>query len=201
MIHTLPSLPYEYNALEPYFDETTMKIHHTKHHQTYVDKLNAALEAHADLKEKSPEELIKNLNSIPESIRTAVRNHGGGHLNHSFWWPMLKKDAQFKGEIAEAINKTFGSFDKFKEDFSKAALGIFGSGWGWLVLNNDKLEIMTTPNQDNPLSPGKVPILGIDMWEHSHYLRYLNRKPDYIEAFFNVINWNKVNENFLKGKE
>mgnify|MGYP001578723390 CR=1 FL=1 len=198
MIHTLPSLPYEYNALEPYFDETTMKIHHTKHHQTYVDKLNAALEAHADLKEKSPEELIKNLNSIPESIRTAVRNHGGGHLNHSFWWPMLKKDAQFKGEIAEAINKTFGSAEKFKEDLKNAALNRFGSGWAWLVLHNKKLEIISTANQDNPLSEGKIPILAIDVWEHSYYLKHKSNRATYIDDFFHVINWNKVNELYEK---
>ncbi len=201
MVHVLPQLPYAYNALEPYFDELTMKIHHTKHHQTYVDKLNAALEKHPELQKKTVEELLKNLSSLPEDIRIAVRNHGGGHFNHSFWWPMLKKDTEFTGEIAEAIKEKFLSFDKFKEEFSKVALGVFGSGWGWLVMNNGKLEIMVTPNQDSPLSQGRVPILGIDMWEHAMYLRFQNRKPEYVEAFFNLINWEKVNEYYMKAKQ
>jgi len=200
MTFTLPVLPYAYDALEPYFDEQTMKIHHTKHHQAYVDKLNAALEKHEDLQQKTVEELVKHLNSLPSDILTAVRNHGGGHLNHSTWWPMLKKDVKFHGKAADAIVKHYGNFDKFKEEFTKAALGIFGSGWGWLVVNNDKLEIMTTPNQDNPLSQGKIPILGIDVWEHSYYLKHKSNRTAYLEDFFFVINWDKVNENFSKAR-
>lgn len=192
----MPSLPYGYDALEPYIDAKTMEIHYTKHHQTYVDKLNAALEGQGDLQGKSVEELIKELESIPESIRTAVRNHGGGHANHSFFWPILKKEVQLAGEIAEAINSKFGSFDKFKEEFSKAATGLFGSGWAWLVASNGQLEIIATPNQDSPLSQGKTPVLGIDVWEHAYYLKYQNRRPEYVEAFFNVINWDKINEHF-----
>ncbi|MEK6922479.1 MAG: superoxide dismutase [Nanoarchaeota archaeon] len=200
MVHTLPKLPYSYNSLEPYFDEETMALHHTKHHQAYINKLNAALEKHPQLQNKPVEELIKNPNSVPEDIRTAVRNHGGGHFNHSFWWPMLKKDTKFSGEIAEAINKKFGSFEKFKEEFSNVALSLFGSGWTWLVLNNSKLEIVQTPNQDCPLSHGKIPVLGIDMWEHSFYKKRGPDKAGYIEDFFNVINWEKVNENYKKAK-
>ena len=200
-MHTLPKLEYEYNSLEPFIDEKTMIIHHTKHHQTYVDKLNAALEKHPELQKKSAEELIKDLNKIPEDIRNAVRNHGGGHVNHSMFWKLLKKNVRFKGEVADEIKNKFGGFDKFKEEFSKAVLGIFGSGWGWLVVNGGKLEIVTTPNQDNPISMGKIPILGIDMWEHSWYIKHNANKSAYVEDFFHVINWEKVNKNFKKGKE
>jgi Fe-Mn family superoxide dismutase len=200
MIHKLPALPYAYNALEPYIDEQTMQIHHTKHHQTYVDKLNAALEGYDDLQKKSAEELIKDLNSIPEKIRTAVRNHGGGHANHSFFWPLLWKEVDFGGEVGDAINAKFGEYDTFKEKFSNTAALLFGSGWAWLVLNNAELEITTTPNQDSPLSQGQIPILGLDVWEHAYYLKYQNRRPEYITAFFNVINWEKVNENFKAAK-
>lgn len=200
MTYTLPELSYPYNALEPYFDELTMKIHHTKHHQTYVDKLNAALESHQNLKNKPVEELLKNLNAIPESIKTAVRNHGGGHFNHSFWWPMLKKNIEFKGEVSKAIISTFGSYDKFKEELKNVALSRFGSGWAWLVIHNGKLEIYSTPNQDCPLSEGKIPILGIDMWEHSWYLKHNANKSAYVEDFFHVINWEQVNENFKQTK-
>ncbi len=197
--HTLPNLPYDYNALEPYIDEQTMRIHHTKHHQTYIDKLNAALEAHKELQEKSAEELITNLNSIPEAIRTAVRNHGGGHANHSFFWPIMKNDGQHaEGEVLEAINAKFGSFDKFKEQFSAAAAGLFGSGWAWLVVTNGALEVLTTPNQDSPLSQGKTPVLGIDVWEHAYYLKYQNKRADYIAAWFSVINWEMVAKNFAE---
>jgi Fe-Mn family superoxide dismutase len=196
MIHKLPALPYAYNALEPYIDEQTMKIHHTRHHQTYVDKLNAALEGHADLQKKSAEDLLQNLGSIPEKIRTAVRNHGGGHANHSFFWPLLWKDVVFGGEVAAAIKAKFDDYDGFKEQFSNAAALLFGSGWTWLVLNNGELEITTTTNQDSPLSQGHIPILGLDVWEHAYYLKYQNRRPEYITAFFNVINWEKVDENF-----
>ncbi len=195
MIHTLPELPYAYDALEPYIDEHTMRIHHTKHHQTYVDKLNAAIEGHDDLQQLSVVELVKQLGSVPEKIRTAVRNHGGGHVNHSFFWPLLKKGVSVDSDIAEAINSRFGEFQKFKEEFSTAAALLFGSGWTWLVVDNGKLEIMTTPNQDSPLSQGKTPVLGLDVWEHAYYLKYQNRRPEYISAFFEVVNWEKVNEN------
>ena len=192
MSHKLPELPYAYNALEPYFDAQTMEIHYTKHHQTYVDKLNAALEKHSDLQSKSVEDLLRDLNSVPESIRTAVRNHGGGHFNHSFFWPMLRKETSYGGAVADAINSSFGSFDTFKEKFSNSAALLFGSGWAWLVWSNNELQIVTTANQDNPLSQGKIPILGIDVWEHAYYLKYQNRRPEYIAAFWNVINWEEV---------
>ncbi len=196
MQHTLPKLLYEYNALEPFIDEQTMRLHHSKHHQTYVDKLNAALEGHPELQNKSVEELIKDLNKIPDSIRTAVRNHGGGHLNHSFFWQLLKKDVKFDGNIAKAINTKFGSFEKFKEEFTKAAVGVFGSGWAWLVLNNKQLEIMTTPNQDSPLSVGKTSLLTLDVWEHAYYILRQNRRQEYIEAWWNVVNWQQVEDNY-----
>jgi Fe-Mn family superoxide dismutase len=200
MSHQLPELSYAYNALEPYIDAQTMEIHHTKHHQAYIDKLNAALEGHADLQNKSVEDLLRNLNAVPESIRTAVRNHGGGHFNHSFFWPMLRKETKFSGKIADAINSRFGGFDKFKDQFSNAAATLFGSGWAWLTWSKNELQIMATPNQDNPISQGKTPILGIDVWEHAYYLKYQNRRPEYISAFFNVINWDKVNEYFKAAK-
>lgn len=198
MAHELPKLPYAYDALEPYIDAKTMEIHHTKHHQAYVNNLNAALEKHPELQSKPVEELIRDLNKIPEDIRTAVRNHGGGHANHSFFWPILKKDEESGGMVIEAINAKFGSFQKFKEQFSDAAVKLFGSGWAWLVINGGKLEIITTPNQDSPLSQGKKPVLSIDVWEHAYYLKYQNRRVEYVEAFFNVINWTKVNEIFEK---
>ncbi len=198
MAHELPKLPYAYDALEPHIDAKTMEIHHTKHHQAYVNNLNAALEKHPELQSKPVEELIRDLNKIPEDIRTAVRNHGGGHANHSFFWPILKKDEESGGMVIEAINAKFGSFQKFKEQFSDAAVKLFGSGWAWLVINGGKLEIITTPNQDSPLSQGKKPVLSIDVWEHAYYLKYQNRRVEYVEAFFNVINWTKVNEIFEK---
>jgi Fe-Mn family superoxide dismutase len=201
MPHTLPVLPYPYDALEPHFDAQTMTIHHTKHHQTYVDKLNAALEGNADLQKKTLEELLMSLNAVPENIRTPVRNHGGGHFNHSFWWPMLKKDVAPKGDIVKAIESKFTSLDKFKELFSTAAANLFGSGWAWLVVSGGQLEIVGTPNQDNPLSQGKKPVLGVDVWEHAYYLKYQNRRPDYLKAFWNVVNWDKVNEYYLATKE
>lgn len=201
MIHKLPELQYAYSALEPYIDTQTMEIHHTKHHQVYVDKLNAALEGHEDLQNKSVEDLLRNLDSVPESIRTAVRNHGGGHFNHSFFWPMLRKETTFSGDVADAINSTFGDFGKFKQEFSNAAALLFGSGWAWLVWHNGELQIRTTANQDNPLSQGKTPILGIDVWEHAYYLKYQNRRPEYINAFFEVINWDTVNEYFKAAKQ
>ncbi len=194
MNHKLPEMPYAYDALEPYFDAKTMEIHHTRHHQTYVDKLNAAIEGQDALQGKGAEELLGNLDAVPENIRTAVRNHGGGHANHSFWWPMLKKDVAFSGPAAEAITAQYGGFDSFKEKFSNAAALLFGSGWTWVVLDQGKLDIVTTANQDNPISHGKTPVLGIDVWEHAYYLKYQNRRPDYIEAFFNLINWERVND-------
>lgn len=196
MKHELPNLPYSYDALEPFFDAMTMEIHHTKHHKAYVDKLNAALEKFPGLQEKTAEELIANLDSIPEEIRNAVRNNGGGHVNHSFFWQILsveKKD--FSGQAAEAISSKFGGLEEFKKKFIESAIGRFGSGWAWLVVNSDKeLEIVSTQNQDSPITHGKFPILGLDVWEHAYYLKYQNRRNDYCEAFFNLINWEKISE-------
>jgi len=196
MSYTLPKLDYSYSALEPFIDARTMEIHHTKHHQTYIDKLNAALKGHEDLEKLSVEKLVRDFNSVPEAIRTAVRNHGGGHANQSFFWPTLKRNGKPSGPVVDAITKKFESFDKFRENFSNAATLLFGSGWAWLVVNKGELEITTTPNQDSPLSQGKTPILGIDVWGHAYYLTYQNHRPEYIAAFFNVINWDKVNEHF-----
>ncbi len=196
MSHILPDLPYSYDALEPFFDAQTMEIHHTKHHQTYVDKLNAAVKGDEKLSQLDVGQLVRNLNEVPEKIRTAVRNHGGGHINHSFFWPTLKKDVAAQGPVVDAITKQFGSFDSFKESFSNSAALLFGSGWAWLVFDSGNLSIVTTPNQDNPISQGKVPLLGLDVWEHAYYLKYQNRRPEYVSAFFNVINWEKINENF-----
>jgi Fe-Mn family superoxide dismutase len=196
MIFTLPDLGYAYDALEPHIDAQTMEIHHTKHHQTYIDKLNTALGDYPDFQEYRVEELLSKLDTIPDAIRTAVRNHGGGHANHTFFWPLLKKDVAFSGEVADAVTKQFGGFDAFKQEFSNKAALLFGSGWTWLVTDDSGLSIVTTANQDNPLSQGKTPLLGLDVWEHAYYLKYQNRRPEYIEAFFNVINWDKVNENF-----
>lgn len=199
MPHTLPKLPYEYNALEPYIDAQTMEIHHTKHHQTYIDKLNAAVEKYPELAEKPVEELLKDLNAVPEDIRTTVRNHGGGHYNHSLFWNMMAPSAGGKpqGEIATAINEKFGSFDDFTKAFTEAATTRFGSGWAWLVITKENtLEIMSTANQDSPISEGKIPLLGLDVWEHAYYLHYNQRRPDYIEAFWNVVNWNEVQKRY-----
>ena len=192
----LPQLEYEYNALEPYIDEQTMRIHHSKHHQAYTDNFNKAIEG-TDLSNKEAEDIIKNLNKVPENIRNAVRNNGGGYVNHKLFWQILKKDVKIKGEIEKAILKKFGSFDKFKEEFSNAAITQFGSGWAWLVVNKSQLEIVKTSNQDSPLTEGKIPILCIDVWEHSYYLHYQNRRAEYIQNFFNVINWDKVNKLYL----
>ncbi len=193
MTHQLPSIGYDYDALEPFIDAKTMEIHHTKHHQTYVDKLNAALKGNDSLAELTANELISDLTKVPEEIRTAVRNHGGGHSNHSFFWPLLKKDVAFGGTIEAAIKRDFGDFDTFKSEFSNKAALLFGSGWTWLTMDQGKLAIMTTPNQDSPISAGKTPILGLDVWEHAYYLKYQNRRPDYINAFFEIINWDEVN--------
>ncbi|GGJ47832.1 superoxide dismutase [Virgibacillus salexigens] len=198
----LPELPYAYDALEPTIDKETMNIHHTKHHNTYVTKLNGALEGHADLQNKSLEDLISNLDAVPESSRTAVRNNGGGHANHSLFWKILSPNGggEPTGELAKKIDTKFGSFDKFKEEFGNAATGRFGSGWAWLVLNNGDLEIMSTPNQDSPLMEGKTPILGLDVWEHAYYLKYQNKRPDYVSAFWNVVNWDQVAKNYNEAK-
>ena len=200
MTYTLPQLGYSYDSLEPFIDAKTMEIHYTKHHQGYVDKLNKAIGSHPELADKSAEDLLKELDSIPEDIRTAVRNNGGGHVNHSFFWPLLKKEVEAKGEIVEAIKEKFGSLDKFKEDFSAKAATLFGSGWCWLVMNNGQLEIVQTHNQDNPISQGMIPVIGLDVWEHAYYLKYQNKRPEYIEAFFSIINWETANENYLKAK-
>jgi Fe-Mn family superoxide dismutase len=197
MSHTLPKLEYAYDALEPYIDARTMEIHYTKHHQTYIDKFNAALKGHGALEALNVEKLIRDLNAVPEAIRTAVRNHGGGHANHSFFWPTLKKGGKAGGPAVEAIAKKFGSFDKFKEDFSNAAALLFGSGWAWLAVNKGELEILTTPNQDSPVSQGKIPILGIDVWEHAYYLKYQNRRAEYVANWWNVVNWTKVAAMFV----
>lgn len=201
MAETLPKLPYSYDALEPYIDAKTMEIHHTKHHQTYVDKFNAAVGSESKVTGKSAENLVSNLDTVPENIRNAVRNHGGGHINHAFFWQILKKDVKPAGDTFNTINKTFGSYDEFKAKFSAEAANRFGSGWAWLVDNNGKLEIMSTANQDSPLSLGKTPLIGLDVWEHAYYLKYQNRRPDYIAAFFNVINWTKVDEYYAVLKE
>ena len=198
MSHTIPSLGYDYDALEPYIDAKTMEIHHTKHHQTYVDKLNAALEGHGDLAALEVNALISDLSRVPEEIRGAVRNHGGGHANHSFFWPTLKKGVALEGNVKEIIDRDFGSFDKFKQEFSTKAALLFGSGWTWLTYDQGKLSVITTPNQDSPVSQGLTPILGIDVWEHAYYLKYQNRRPDYISAFFEIINWEQVNKNLAQ---
>lgn len=202
MAYQTPELPYDYSALEPHIDETTMRIHHDKHHSGYVNKLNAALEGHDDLANKSVEELVSNLDAVPENIRTAVRNNGGGHANHSLFWEVLSPNGggEPTGAVGDAIKAKFGSYDAFKEQFAAAAAGRFGSGWAWLVVNNGELEITSTPNQDNPLSEGKTPILGLDVWEHAYYLKYQNKRPDYIAAFFNVINWDEVNKRYAAAK-
>lgn len=188
---SLPKLKYSYDALEPYIDAQTMELHHTKHHQTYTDKLNAALEGHANLQAKDIRELLTNLDELPEDIRSAVRNNGGGYLNHWVFWEIMSPDGggEPEGKLAEKIREDFGSFEDFKKKMTDAAITRFGSGWAWLVLDNGKLDVVSTPNQDNPISEGKEPLLGIDVWEHAYYLKYQNRRPDYLEAWWNVVNW------------
>jgi len=196
MAHSLPPLPYPADALEPHIDKQTMEIHHGKHHNAYVTNLNAALEKHPELQSKSAEELIKGINSVPEDIRTAVRNNGGGHVNHSMFWQIMGPNAGGAptGAIADAIKASFGSFDAFKEQFAKAGAGRFGSGWAWVIDQGGKLAIESTPNQDNPMMDSKKPVFGIDVWEHAYYLKYQNRRPDYISAWWNVVNWAEVNK-------
>lgn len=195
MAHELPALPYSYNALEPHIDEQTMQIHHTKHHQTYVTKLNAALEGQPELASKSVNELIADLASVPESIRVAVRNNGGGHSNHTMFWQVMSPNGSGEpnGNVENAIDAAFGSFTTFKEQFSAAGAGRFGSGWVWLVNSGGSLSIESSPNQDSPIMDGKSAILGLDVWEHAYYLKYQNRRPDYMAAWFNTINWDEVN--------
>ena len=203
MAHELPDLPYDHDALEPHIDAETMRIHHSKHHQGYVNNLNAALEKHPELADKSLEELLGDLDSVPEDIRTAVRNNGGGHANHSLFWPCMAPGSGGtpSGELADAIDSTFGSFDAFVEMFSKAAATRFGSGWAWLCVDGDGgLVVTSTANQDNPVSDGLKPILGLDVWEHAYYLNYQNRRPDYVKAWWNVVNWEHVSENFAGAK-
>ncbi len=204
MKYELPQLPYAYDALEPYIDAKTMELHHTKHHQTYVTKLNEALDKHPEIAEAPLASLLANLPKVPEDIRMAVRNHGGGHLNHSFFWTIMARagdggGGEPSGKIADAIAATFGDFARFKDAFTKAAAGVFGSGWAWLARNSDgKILVMTTPNQDSPLMVGATPILGLDVWEHAYYLKYQNKRPDYIDAWWNVVNWRGVDEAFSK---
>ena len=198
MAYELPPLPYDYNALEPTIDEQTMHLHHEKHHNTYVTNLNAALEKHPDADKGSLEELLANLDSVPEDIRTAVRNNGGGHVNHTMFWQIMSpgKGGEPTGAVGDAIKSAFGSFDAFKEQVAKAGVTRFGSGWAWLIDAGGKLVIESTPNQDSPLMEGKKPVLGLDVWEHAYYLKYQNRRPDYIGAWWNVVNWDEVNKRF-----
>ena len=194
----LPPLPYDYAALEPYIDEATMKLHHDKHHQAYVTNLNGAVEKHPELGSKSPEDLIKDLDAIPEDVRAVVRNNGGGHVNHTMFWQIMKPKGggQPMGNIATQISADFGDFEAFKKTFNETTAKQFGSGWGWLVWKGGKLAVVTTPNQDNPLSQGLYPILGNDVWEHAYYLKYQNKRPDYLAAWWNVVNWDEVNKRF-----
>ncbi|HJO17260.1 MAG: superoxide dismutase [Vicinamibacterales bacterium] len=196
MVHELPPLSYAYDALEPHVDEQTMRIHHGKHHAAYIKNLDAALEKHPDLQSKGLDELMGDLASVPEDIRTAVRNNGGGHWNHSMFWQVMGPNAggDPTGKVAEAITASFGNFDSLKDQFAKAAAGRFGSGWVWIVVDGNTLSVVSTPNQDNPLMDGKCAILGLDVWEHAYYLNYQNRRPDYVKAWWNVVNWVEVNK-------
>jgi superoxide dismutase, Fe-Mn family len=195
---TLPDLPYDFGALEPHIDEQTMRIHHGKHHATYVNNVNAALEKHPELQYDSVEELMRNFERVPEDIKTAVRNNGGGHANHSLFWRVMAPNGggEPTGAIAQAISSAFGGFGDFKEKFANAAKGRFGSGWAWLVVADGGVQVTDTANQDSPLMNGQTPILGLDVWEHAYYLNYQNRRPDYIEAWWNVVNWDEVNRRF-----
>ncbi|MBC1522705.1 superoxide dismutase [Listeria booriae] len=202
MTYELPKLAYTYDALEPNFDKETMEIHYSKHHNTYVTKLNEALEGHDDLAAKSIEDLVADLNSVPENIRTAVRNNGGGHANHSFFWTILSPQGggEPTGALADAINAEFGSFEEFKTQFANSGVARFGSGWAWLVVKDGKLSIISTPNQDSPLTEGCTPVIGLDVWEHAYYLKFQNLRPKYIETFWNVVDWDKAAEYFNAAK-
>ena len=203
MAFELPPLPYDYAALEPYIDEATMKLHHDKHHQTYVTNLNGAIEKHPELGSKSPEELIKDLPSIPEDVRKVVQNNGGGHVNHTMFWEIMAPHAggEPTGDLRVQIIDDFGSFEDFKKLFNETTAKQFGSGWGWLVFESGKLKVVTTANQDNPISQGLYPILGNDVWEHAYYLKYQNKRPDYLAAWWNTVNWTAVNTRFEKAKK
>lgn len=202
MAHTLPSLPYPVDALEPSIDKMTMEIHHGRHHKAYVDNLNKALEGQAGLADKPIDQLIRDLSKVPENIRNAVRNNGGGHANHSMFWQIMAKGAGGKpsGPIADAINQSFTDFATFQAKMKEAALGRFGSGWAWLVWSNNKLQIMSTANQDNPLMEGQAPVMGVDVWEHAYYLKYQNKRADYVDAWWNVVNWAEVAKRFSEAK-
>jgi superoxide dismutase, Fe-Mn family len=197
MAYSVPDLPYDYDALEPHIDEATMRVHHDKHHQAYVDKANAALEG-TEWADKDIEEVIANLDQLPDDKRTAVRNNGGGHVNHSFFWQIMSPDGggEPAGALADAINERFGGFDSFKEEFKNAGVGQFGSGWAWLVHDGTGLQVTSTPNQDSPITDGQTPLLGVDVWEHAYYLKYQNKRPDYLDAFWNVVNWDEVAARF-----
>jgi Fe-Mn family superoxide dismutase len=198
---SLPQLPYPYDALEPYIDKMTMEIHHTKHHQAYINNLNSALEKYPEFHNLELEEILRNLNQLPEEIRTAVRNNGGGHYNHSLFWEIMKPNGggEPKGKLKEEIERNFGSFEEFKKLFSETAIKHFGSGWAWLVITSDKkLKVYSMLNQDNPLMNGDIPIMGLDVWEHAYYLKYQNRRAEYVEAWWHVVNWDKIEENLLK---
>ena len=198
----VPPLPYAFDALEPHIDAKTMEIHHDKHHAAYVAKLNGALEGHADLQKKKVEELLRDINSVPEGIRTAVRNHGGGHANHSLFWEIMGPGGggNPSGALAQAIQQAFGSFDSLKEKLNNAATNQFGSGWGWLVVADGKLDVIARPNQDSPLMEGKTPVLGVDVWEHAYYLKYQNRRPDYLAAWWNTVNWQAVADRYSRAR-
>ena len=202
-VHSVPSLPYAFDALEPYIDARTMEIHHDKHHGAYVTNLNKALEGHPELQRLAVEQLIAKLDTVPESIRTAVRNNGGGHANHSLFWTIMKKGGggEPKGELAEAIRNAFGSFADFRTRFSQAAATRFGSGWAWLMIQNGKLIVDSAANQDSPLMMGAQPVMGLDVWEHAYYLKYQNRRPEYIEAWWNVVNWDQIAENYAHARK
>ena len=199
--YSLPQLPYPYDGLEPYIDKMTMEIHHTKHHQGYINNLNSALEKYPEFHNLELEEILKNLNQLPEEIKAAVRNNGGGHYNHSLFWEIMKPNGggEPKGKLKEEIKKNFGSFEEFKKLFSETAIKHFGSGWAWLVITSDKkLKVYSMLNQDSPLMNGDIPIMGIDVWEHAYYLKYQNRRAEYVEAWWHVVNWDKIEENLLK---
>jgi Fe-Mn family superoxide dismutase len=202
MAFTLPPLPYDFAALEPHIDAKTMEIHHGKHHQTYVNNLNAAIEKAPDLAKKSLDDLIRSVNTLPEAVRTPIRNNGGGHWNHSMFWQIMapKAGGEPGGTLGQAITGTFGDFAKFREQFSAAGVGRFGSGWAWLINTGGKLSITSTPNQDNPLMEGQKAIMGLDVWEHAYYLKYQNRRPDYIQAWWNVVNWKEVEKRFSESR-
>ncbi|OJV43817.1 MAG: superoxide dismutase [Acidobacteriales bacterium 59-55] len=203
MAYELPPLPYDYAALEPYIDEATMKLHHDKHHQAYVTNLNGAVEKHPELGKKTPEELLKDLASVPEDVRTTVRNNGGGHVNHTMFWQIMKPKGggEPSGAIAQQIKADFGSFEDFKKQFNEATAKQFGSGWGWVIFEGGKLKVVTSANQDNPISQGHYPILGNDVWEHAYYLKYQNKRADYLAAWWNLVNWDEVNKRFETAKK